>query len=81
VRRPLRGVVSRVSRLAQRLRLSSEELTVARLRAMTDEELYAEMIADARAAGGLEVLLDVCRDLPAEVLTDLRERWERSQER
>lgn len=53
MRGSLQGVLSRVDRLAARLRPSTQGLD-AEIRQMSTEELYQRMIDLARKAGGLD---------------------------
>jgi hypothetical protein len=77
VRESLKGVLSRVDRLANRLRPSAEDWA-AKLRTMSDQELDEQIMELARKAGGPDALYaELGLDLDSPVLGDLRRRWER----
>lgn len=79
MRTSLTGTVSRAKRLAERLRLSAAQLEESRLSALTDEQLWDEMLDVTERAGGIEVALEVWRQRgkSPEKLNELRQRWNR----
>ena len=83
MRGSLKGVLSRVDRLAERLRPSPKDWA-AKIKTMSNEELYWEIMEFAREAGGPDALFTQAgldREQYPTVLRDLRAHWERTGER
>jgi hypothetical protein len=75
MRESLKGVLSRVDRLAARQRFSPEDWD-AKVRTMSNEELHAELVAFARKAGVSDAALAKAVHDPeqfSKLLNDLQE--------
>jgi hypothetical protein len=78
MRGSLKSALSRSHRLAERLRLSAAETERSRLAALSDDELWNEIL-DLALKDGIEQFLETWREMggtPADT-NELRQRWNR----
>ena len=81
MRRSLKGVLSRVNDLAERVSPSCEGWDWAKIEKESDEELWARMMALVEKAGGPDraIPAEDCDAATTSIWNEVRERWRRQQ--